>query len=136
MEQVFCISQINRNFATVFWQGQNEISPIDNKLTKSKKKMKKMMIALVAALCMMGTTQAMAQDVKKAAPAQTSCKQTDKKCDKAKNCCKANSTNCCKKSDAACCKEGKGQNCCKKDSVNCCKKAAAQNCCKKAAAKK
>lgn len=94
-----------------------------------------MMIALVAALCMMSTTQTMAQDVKKAAT-PTCCKQTDKKCDKAKNCCKANSTNCCKKSDAACCKEGKGQNCCKKDSVNCCKKAAAQNCCKKAATKK
>ena len=57
------------------------------------------MIALVAALCMMGATQAVAQDVKKAnAPAQTCCKQTEKKCDKAKACCKkAAAQKCCKK---------------------------------------
>ena len=69
--------------------------------------MKKMMIALVAALCMMGATQAVAQDVKKANapaqtcckkdPAQTCCKQTEKKCDKAKACCKKDTANCCKK---------------------------------------
>ena len=53
--------------------------------------MKKMMIALVAALCMMSTTQTMAQDVKKAAT-PTCCKKAA-----AQTCCKKDSVKCCKK---------------------------------------
>ena len=53
--------------------------------------MKKMMIALVAALCMMSTTQTMAQDVKKAAT-PTCCKKAA-----AQACCKKGTQKCCKK---------------------------------------
>ena len=80
------------------------------------------MIALVAALCMMGATQAVAQDVKKAnAPAQTCCKK-----DPAQTCCKKDpAQTCCKQTEKKCDK-----------AKACCKKAAAQKCCKKAATKK
>ena len=74
--------------------------------------MKKMMIALVAALCMMSTTQTMAQDVKKAAT-PTCCK-------------KAAAQACCKKDSAKCCKmaAADAKKCCKKATQECCKKAA------------